>query len=295
MKNSLRSAASLALVTMMLALSVLTLPHLSTSASAIAQGNAQSRGANAKDNSVKVSTGDTVKQRVQQLRLTDKALNRALKDMEKMGKLPNWEASAVIKQLQAPKKVEVASLNFVPASFKLQDSQSWNDSSGNEMIIITAYGDDSYWDGTINTYDASTGQRDTYNGSVDDLTAGDPDSSDVVDELYYPPDGGDPIREGGSGGCTREYACFQTEVMAANTSDTGKASMTKASLTSAARPVGFVGWFKRYFRCIKRCMALATQFCFHQYPNSFRRFFYCLAIGGTAASITCAFNTSACQ
>jgi hypothetical protein len=215
--------------------------------------------------------------------------------MERWGKLPNWEVSAVIREVPKPEK-EAASLKFLPASFT-QD-QYWSDGSGNELIVITAYGSESYWDGTIHTYEASSGQTSTYNGAVNDLVANDPESSDVVDELYYPPDGGPPYREGGGGGgeCESwEEGCFpiyETRSVPGGNLP-GTANVTNASSTNTKR-VGFAGWFSRYFRCIKRCTALATQFCFQQNPTNFRNFFVCLAVGGTAASVTCAFNTNAC-
>jgi hypothetical protein len=277
----------------MLALTLLMLPQVSNSSVAFAQDRSQSTQ-NQKDNGTKVLRGTAVKDYVQKLRLKDKALNRALKDMEKWGKLPNWESSAVIKEVPASKK-ETASVKFQPASFT-QD-QYWSDGNGNEMVIITAYGAESSWDGTIHTYEASTGESSTYNGIVDDLVSNDPDTSDVVDELYYPPGGGDPVREGGGdGGCGSARLCFDTPYVTSNKNTSGKANIVNASATSNTKPAaGFVGWFKRYFRCIKRCMALATQSCFQRYGNNFRSFFVCLAIGGTAASITCAFNTNACS
>lgn len=290
---NLRSATSLTLVAVMLALTLFMLPQVSNSSAAFAQDRGQSTQ-NQKNDGTKVLRGTAVKDYVQKLRLKDKALNRALKDMEKWGKLPNWESSAIIKEVPASKK-ETASFKFQPASFT-QD-QYWSDGNGNEMIIITAIGPESHWDGTIHTYDASTGESTTYNGVVNDLVSNDPDTSDVVDELYYPPGGGDPYREGGgSGGCnSTEYMCLDTFSGATDEKTSGKANIVNASATSNAKPMGFAGWFKRYFRCIKRCAALATQSCFQRYGNNFRSFFVCLAIGGTAASITCAFNTSACS
>ncbi len=295
MKNFIRSATSIGLTTMMLALTMLILPQLTNSAAAVAQNRAQTAQSNQADKGTKVLKGESVKAYVQELRQKDKALNRAMKDMERWGKLPNWEASAIIRE--APKsKQETASVNFMRASFAQE--QYWSDGNGNEMILITAYGSESNWDGTVHTYDASTGERSTYNGIVDDLVTNDPDTSDVVDELYYPSGGGEPIREGdsGCGGYSdTQRLCFDTMTTGSIKDSSGKAKITNASATTTVKPVGFVGWFKRYFRCIKRCMALATQFCFQRYSNNFRSFFVCLAIGGTAASITCAFNTNACS
>lgn len=305
MLNLLRPATSLMLAAVMLALTMLMLPQISNSSTAFAQDKKQSPDANQKNSAVKVLKGEAVKAHVQQLRLKDKALNRALKDMEKWGKLPNWEASAFIKEMPAAKK-ETASLKFLPAS--MTQDQYWTDGNGNELILITAYGAETHWDGTIYTYDASAGQSSTYNGVVNDLVSDDPETSDVVDELYYPPDGGDPYREGGGSGCggydggggvqdhriIADQPCFSKAITQPNPTDSGKGNYVNAS-SSTVKPVGFVGWFKRYFRCIKRCMALATQFCFQRNYNNFRNFFICLAIGGTAASITCAFNTNACS
>lgn len=293
MKNLIRPATSAALVTVLLALTLLTQPQLPTAAAG-AQDGGQAQHTNRGDKGAKIIRGESVKAYVQQLRKKDKALDRALKDMERWGKLPDWESSAAIREAPKAKK-DVASVTFRPASFAPQE-QYWSDGSGNEMIVITAYGDSAHWDGTVYTYDANTGETSTYNGIVNDLVSNDPETSDVVDELYYPPDGSAPIREGG-GSCSGTH-CFSydTYLTRGIRQDTpGKAKITNVSSTTAAKPVGFVGWLKRYFRCIKRCTALATQTCFQRNTNNFRNFFVCLAIGGTAASISCAFNTSSCS
>lgn len=295
MLKVIRPATGIALVTIILTLTLLSQPQLTDSGAAAAQGRSQTPQPNQRDRGSKVIQGQSVKDYVQQLRLKDKALNRALKDMEGWGKLPNWESSAIIRETAKPKN-EVASLNFMPASFT-QD-QYWSDGSGNELIVITAYGSEAHWDGTVYTYNASTGETSTYNGVVNDIVSNDPETSDVIDELYYPPDGGAPYREGGGGGCGSNYdhqqLCLDTMTSASNKEIPGKAKITNVSSTTSAKPVGFVGWFKRYFRCIKRCTALATQTCFQRNTNNFRNFFVCLAIGGTAASISCAFNTRSC-
>ena len=81
--------------------------------------------------------------------------------------------------------------------------------------------------------------------------------------------------------------------------------MTNASFkggAGAATRVGIIGWFKRYFRCVKRCQALTALTCFNifamprpgmPYPN-YQGFFVCLGFGALASSIVCAFNTHAC-
>jgi hypothetical protein len=107
---NLRSATSLTLVAVMLAMTLFMLPQVSNSSAAFAQDRGQSTQ-NRRTMEHKVLRGTAVKAYVQQLRLKDKALNRALKDMERWGKLPNWESSAVIREVPASKK-ETASLQF---------------------------------------------------------------------------------------------------------------------------------------------------------------------------------------
>lgn len=298
MNRLLRSATSFLLVTLMMSLTVLTSPFPSASANANAIQNSKEK---APDKRVKVLKGEAVKQLIQERRRTNKALDRALRDMEKLGKYPDWESSAFIKDVQPPKGAQTPKQSTVAPVFRKvsyspqQEQQYFSDGNGNEMTVITAYGDDAVWDGTIHTYDASTGVYETYNGVVDDTITGDLDSSDVIDELYYPQGGGDPVREEP---CYSGERCMQMEVqLASSGSAAGRLQVVNASyapaVKSPANTVGFMGWFKRYFRCIKRCQALRTAACASQ--STFRKFFICLAIGATASSIQCAFNTSSCQ
>src|SRR5215213_1805392 len=60
-----------------------------------AENNGQARG------KVQTLKGDAAKLRIQQLAGKNKALKRALKDFEKIGKTPVWESSAVFTQLPA--------------------------------------------------------------------------------------------------------------------------------------------------------------------------------------------------
>ena len=73
------------------------------------------------------------------------------------------------------------------------------------MIFVTYGGPDSYWDGTVYVHDNY--QEATYNAVVEDYESPETSVWEVVDELYYPPDGGDPEREYP---CDSSYPCLQT-------------------------------------------------------------------------------------
>jgi hypothetical protein len=305
MKNLLRSVMSLLLIALIfsLTLSAATPPSGTAPAPCKAADN-QGRG------KVQTLKNDAAKLRIKQLENKKKALKRALKDMEKLGKTPVWEQSAVF--IQEPVE-PTAKLNFPRLganSFAPEDVQTFNDGAGSEMVLITESGPEEYWSGIVYVYDATTGLDSTYTAVLTGLVMTDLSTMDVIDELYYPPDGGAPIREepptpvdGGGGKDINpllEINVVKNEMKSSPTTTITNASF-KAGSATAPRP-GIIGWFKRYFRCVKRCQALTTLTCFNifamprpgmPYPN-YQGFFVCLSFGALASSIVCAFNTHAC-
>ncbi|PYS35332.1 MAG: hypothetical protein DMF75_03980 [Acidobacteria bacterium] len=88
MRNFLRSAMSLLLVATIFSLALAKTPFPAAPApcqSANNQGKSK----------IQTLRGDAAKLRIQQLQGKNKALKRALKDMEKIGKTPVWESSGV--------------------------------------------------------------------------------------------------------------------------------------------------------------------------------------------------------
>ena len=304
MRNFLRSAMSLLLVATIFSLALAKTPFLAVPApcqSANNQGKSK----------IQTLRGDAAKLRIQQLQGKNKALKRALKDMEKIHKTPVWESSNVFTQLPA----DGPTTRIVPSrsggnSFAAQDPQTFNDGAGSEMVMVTESGPEDYWSGIIYVHDATTGLDSTYTAILTGLLMTDLDTMDVIDELYYPPDGSSPIREEpptvpdpgtGGGGFINP---FEELLIAKNNVKSPAVTMTNAGFKGSAattRP-GIIGWFKRWFRCIRRCESLAALTCFTIFaarplPNghaNFNGYFQCLRLGGLAAAIACAFNTHAC-
>ena len=115
--------------------------------------------------------GEAVRRRINALRATNKALNRAMKDKEKVGKTVNWELSAVL-VFPAAKKKEVAKLSlpkmmnasFAPVSNSFAPVQETLSDGTGEATFITYNGPDNTWDGTISVTDYYTGENAVYNG-----------------------------------------------------------------------------------------------------------------------------------
>jgi len=297
---------SLLLVAIMLSLALAKTPLTPTAVPAPCQSpNNQGKG------KVQTLTGDAAKLRVQQLQGKNKALKRALKDMEKIGKTPVWESSAVFTQEAA----DGPTTQIVPSrsggkSFAPQ-AQTFSDGAGSEMVMVTESGPEEYWSGVIYVHDATTGLDSVYTAILTGLVMTELDTMDVIDELYYPPDGGTPVREepptvpdpgAGGGGFINPF--LELLVTKSDVKRTPGVTMTNAGFkvsAATARP-GIIGWFKRFFRCVKRCQALTTMTCFNifavprpgmPYPD-YLHFFVCVGFGALASSIICGFNTHAC-
>jgi hypothetical protein len=220
--------------------------------------------------------GEALRLLVSKLRARNKGFDRAMRDMERMGKKPLWEASAAI-PLKSKKRNQVAM--FRPAAYTApQDTIS--DGNGGEMVFITFDGPDSTWDGTVYVQDSE--RQATYNAVIEDYDVNsDSGSWDVVDEVYYPPEGGDPYREEPCGG---EY-CLMTKTKPLPR-QTRADSYIDASYTEA--PVAFGGgWFRNWWNCTRTGCGQAVVGCASS--PTFRRLFTCSAIGCTARAIACVF------
>src|SRR5438270_4516536 len=189
MRNFLRSAMSLLLVATIFCLALAKTPFSPVPASCQSPNN-QGKG------KVQTLTGDAAKLRIQQLQGKNKALKRALKDMEKIGKAPVWESSGVFTQLPADgPAAQLLPSRFGGSSFAPQDVQTFSDGAGSEMVMVTESGPEEYWSGVIYVHDATTGLDSTYSAVLTGLVMAQLDTIDVIDELYYPPDGSSRIRE----------------------------------------------------------------------------------------------------
>jgi len=236
-----------------------------------------------------VFKGEAVRRRINQLRATNKALNRAMKDKEKVGKRVNWELSAVF-VFSTPKKKETAQLSLrkmMSSSFAPAQEQTLSDGTG-EATFITYNGPDNTWDGTISVTDYYTGQNQVYNGEMWDFGAPDnPAVWDVTYEAYYPPDGGDPVE------CPAGRICTVDEVIAKNNEAKSSAAslMVKASYAhtmKSAEPVGAIfRWFSSFWRCFSRTAAFVGRQCVGSQPN-IRNNLICAMAAGIYAAGCCA-------
>lgn len=263
-----------------------------------------------KEKKFKVLKGDAVKLRFNQLRTKDKAFNRAIKDLEKINKRINWNASMIyLEESDANIATVLKSSVFRPASFNSFNSFNSTfdtDGYGNEMVIMATEGDQSYWDGTIYVHDAETGNSDTYNAVVNDFDSEDAEGMTVVDELYYPPDGGNPYREQPSyPGYYSPYENFQTrdnyqmldmqvQQMKNNDGPKKKSVISKASysLAEKAKARKFFTYIWRYIKCVGKCsLVLAERAgCAGIAATSTRNRLNCFIAQAANAAFRCAFN-----
>ena len=289
MKNHVRSATGLLLVAIMISL---MLPMTFRSpAGAVnarpAQPQSEQQTDLPKQLQPGVYKGEAVRRRINALRATNKALNRAMKDKEKVGKKVNWELSAVL-VFSEEKKKQVAKLSlpkivgtsFAPAQETLSDGTG-------EATFLTYNGPDSTWDGTISVTDYYTGENYVYNGEMWDFGAtNDPAVWDVTYEAYYPPDGSEPVE------CPANEPCVIQPAQVKNEAGSSAASlMVNASYNptmKSASPPGFIfRWFSSYWRCFSRTAAFVGRQCVSPQPN-IRNSLICAMAAGVYAAGCCA-------
>jgi hypothetical protein len=289
MKKLFRSAVSLLLMTMCATAMYLWPPTPSVTASNLKP--VQEIGQGRKTETLK---GDAAKLRVLQLRAKNKAFNRAMKDMERLGKKPNWDLSTII--LHGEHAIAAAKEGIVPAESPTIHRASYtppqDDFYGNEgeLTFVTYDGPEHTWDGTVYGYDYSTGQTEVYDGAIYDNYTEDQVNWDVTDEVYYPPDGGDPYR---SEPCYRAGYCLQQAIAKAapqNNTPQVTGTFTKASLRNAsgvpaatgrpAHPV--LNFFKRFFNCFIRAFPKKVGAC----PPT-GRFLGCLLRSAGSSTVCC--------
>ncbi|HEV7905544.1 MAG TPA: hypothetical protein VGO96_17010 [Pyrinomonadaceae bacterium] len=286
MKNSLRRLTNLVLAA---AIFALTLPVAPVSVAA------QDKGKDKSDKKLESFKGDSAKQHIRALRARNKSLNRAMKDMEKLGKQVDWEQSAVIFTIDPAisQKDRDARAKIQNVSFGAQDSYMSN--ADGEMAFITSAGSGSYWDGTVYVTEYATGTTDVYNSVVDsggtiDFT----ESAYEIDEVYYPPGGGEPIREGGGdGGCggtgiDPRRLCYDQPLMTDNKGSGNEAVFQKASYNRVFA-YGFFSWLSKFFKCLGRATSYFAERCVAPSPN-FRNNLICAVTAAFQAAGCCAAN-----
>ncbi|HKR02913.1 MAG TPA: hypothetical protein VJT09_19700 [Pyrinomonadaceae bacterium] len=202
---------------------------------------------------VKTVKGDSVRRHVEKLRLKNKGLERAMREFARKGLTPRWEDS--LSAVQVP---ETASADRPVGLFQraaYQPPQDTYTQDGNEITFITYSGDLSYWDGIV--YVHTPYQDDTYSG--DFLTPTDDGSNwNVVNEVYYPPDGGSP--------CTGDRACMEQEQQVSKPTPGHKQKAERkansfANHSAAAARPGLWGWLKSWWGCVTSFCSFSYQVC----------------------------------
>lgn len=297
MKNYCRSVTGLLLVAIMISMLLpmtITSPFGAVKASP-AQPQAEQEKELPKQLSPGAYKGEAVRRRINALRATNKALNRAMKDKEKVGKTVNWELSAVLVFPRAKKEVAKLSLpkmmnaSFAPVSNSFAPVQETLSDGTGEATFITYNGPDNTWDGTISVTDYYTGENAVYNGEMWDFGAtNDPAVWDVTYEAYYPPDGTNPVE------CPAHQYCIMDPVQAKNNEARPSSAadlMVKASygptVNSAPRPGFIFRWFSNYWRCFSRTAAFVGRQCVSPQPN-IRNTLICAMAAGVYAAGCCA-------
>lgn len=256
-------------------------------APASAAGNAPAgdNGQNNKLNKIETMRGESARQHVRALRARHKGLNRAMKDMEKKGRQVNWENSAVLFTID-PSISQAQRAKYRNVAFSAQDAYLQN--ADGEMSFISYYGADNTWDGTVYVTDYSTGATDVYNSVVDSGGYAEfTEAANEVYEVYYPPDGGEPIG-GGGGNCGGNYACLEEQQISKGQQN--GAIFQKASHTRVfAR--GFFKWLWNFFKCLARSTSHFAERCVAPSP-SFRNNLICAVVAAFQAAGCCALYTS---
>lgn len=290
MRSIVRSVVSLLLIAACAA-AMYVWPPAAPSASASTANPTQET---VRGKKTEVLKGDAAKLRVLQLISKNKAFRRAMKDMEKLGKKPNWDLSLVV--LHGDKAIAAAKTGYVPeaqtATFKQASyapSQETFYGNEGEMTFVTYDGPDHTWDGTVYGYDYATGETQVYDGAIYDYYMEDPVNWQVTDEIYYPPDGGDPVR---SEPCTGDGYCLEQPAYVAKNAPRKEAGQpagrfmktsfvsTAGTKAAPARPV--LNFFGRFFSCFFR----AAPHRIGQCPPA-ARFTTCLITGTLSAGVCC--------
>ena len=240
-------------LTLLVALSfVLSLPRQTGLASS---NNAPTNSEKTPEKKVKTFKGAAVKRQVEKRRLKNKGLERAIREYAKKGLSPNWEESVLVQQLSETSAINKPKGLFERASYVTQQETYVEGDS--EITFITYSGDLTYWDGIV--YVHTPYQDDTYSG--DFLTPTDDGTNwDVVNEVYYPPDGRTP--------CDGSRPCLEEGPVAKSGNEKQAAGKSVSLAHGGAKTVkpGLWGWLKNWWSCTRIGCAIGYAYC----PNSYR-------------------------
>jgi hypothetical protein len=160
-----------------------------------------------------------------------------MKELAKRGLTPKWEDSLSAQQ------VSDSSASNTPAGFLRpafyvpgQDDFVQGDS---EITFITYSGDQSSWEGIV--YVHTSYMDDTY--SADFLTPSDDGTNwNEYNEVYYPPDGGDPS-------CDNRRVCPVSKATPEHNQKGRHKIIALANHNTMPTARGFLGWLKNWWNC----------------------------------------------
>ncbi|KAF0248467.1 MAG: hypothetical protein FD167_2133, partial [bacterium] len=204
---------------------------------------------------VQMYRNDALQSRLNTLKPKNKALARALKDMESIGKVPDWSRSFAAR-VEKNKTSSIAS----PTLEKVDNTgDELTVDTGDELIVITNYGPEDYWDGTVYAYDAATADTSVYSGVCDRAVQQNSSTAGIVDEWYYPSDGGAPEHEFYGNARSPRLPLGENEQyerQSINKTNTPSLGINKASFASNSTPMTLspnprvVRWLFCTIRCV---------------------------------------------
>jgi hypothetical protein len=224
------------------------------------------------DKRVEAYKGDAVRLRANLLEGRHKGFARALKEARKRGRTINWENSLTLVSVKQNGVAQTAAPAFHNAAYSSpQDTFSIGDE---EVTLITFDGDTGTWDGIV--YFNSPTENSVYQTTVDGNGLFDLSAVTVTQEIYYPPDGGDPIN------CDSSRVCpMQGNVSAL---PSAQSVFVNASFSPKMPPPGIFGRIWGFIKCVAGHCAdgIGSTNCGNS--GTFRRFFVCI-IGGCVQGV----------
>lgn len=178
-------------------------------------------------------TGEGVRLRAQQLRSTNKAIARAMKDLENRGLSPKWDQSLTILQTKSTSTAHIAGGAIQRVSYP----QTWTNGSY-ELTLITYSNGHSQWEGII--YLHNPNEDDTYESLISTPASV---AWDTVYEYWYPPDGG-------GGQCYGGHCTSQLDPKSSQNPKLGFINALYKSPTATLRTPGIFGRIKRWVGCV---------------------------------------------
>lgn len=239
-RNTTSTRLALFGITLSLVLSlVLLIPQPSSSQKNVGTGASASPASgfvnNTSNKKIKLTKGEALRLQTEKLRSRNKGLDRAMKEFAKRNRAPRWADSISVQQVTEKSATNQVGDFLRPAAYV---AQSYSDGT-QQIDFITYSGDYDNWEGIVYLHTSTGGE--TYSGNI--LTPSDNGTGwDVINEVYYPPDGGDPW-------CGTNVCPLEGSVASLGDKHRKNERNVKVSHHSASPPPLF-GWLKRWWGCV---------------------------------------------